>query len=285
MRALLVALALLAVLPAAARAGEPDATAPAYDVELRGSDGGFRWTGPRDDRRSRTRARRRSPASSSGSGATARAAAHGRAAVVISKPEGGVLGDPDAARLHRGAGRSSTRRSRRARAAASPSTSTSACRATGATASAAAARTSRCSPTRSRRSRTARAGAWRLDKWFGSGEAWTYPAAEWRVRLTAPDRVRIAAPGVLQPDGSPARARRPRLLVRRGPPALGAPPTSAASRSRPGRRGPRRCGSCARALGVTQRAAAAARSSCSARSAGPTSRSSSPTPRRWSTPR
>ena len=45
-------------------------------------------------------------------------------------------------------------------------------------------------------------GAWRLDKWFGSGEAWTYPAAEWRVRLRAPARVRIAAPGVLQPDGS-----------------------------------------------------------------------------------
>ena len=31
-------------------------------------------------------------------------------------------------------------------------------------------------------------GAWRLDKWFGSGEAWTYPAAEWRVRLDAPGR-------------------------------------------------------------------------------------------------
>jgi len=42
---------------------------------------------------------------------------------------------------------------------------------------------------------------WRLDRWFGEGEAWTYPAAEWRVRLRAPERVRIAAPGVPQPDG------------------------------------------------------------------------------------
>ncbi len=42
-----VILALVAALGAAgpAAAGEPDATAPAYDVALRGSDHGFRWTG------------------------------------------------------------------------------------------------------------------------------------------------------------------------------------------------------------------------------------------------
>jgi hypothetical protein len=45
-------------------------------------------------------------------------------------------------------------------------------------------------------------GRWRLDRFYGGGEAWTYPAATWRVRLDAPRFVSVAAPGVLQPDGS-----------------------------------------------------------------------------------
>jgi hypothetical protein len=45
-------------------------------------------------------------------------------------------------------------------------------------------------------------GRWRLDRYFPQGEAWTYPAADWTVRLDAPAGVSVAAPGVLQPDGS-----------------------------------------------------------------------------------
>jgi hypothetical protein len=44
-------------------------------------------------------------------------------------------------------------------------------------------------------------GRWRLDPYFSPGEAWTYPAADWRVRLDAPAAAAVAAPGVLQPDG------------------------------------------------------------------------------------
>ena len=43
---------------------------------------------------------------------------------------------------------------------------------------------------------------WRLDRFFGGGEAWTYPAADSRVRLTPPAGVQVAAPGVLQADGA-----------------------------------------------------------------------------------
>ena len=282
MRALLVALALLAVLPAAARAGEPDATAPAYDVELRGSDGGFRWQG-------RETIAITNPGAEPLTGIVVRLWGNGarRCArprwVVISKPEGGVLGDP-------------TRRG-----CTAVRVKLDAPIAPGARGSVAFDVDIRVP--RHRRDRFGRGGKdvallsnaipaiahredgrWRLDKWFGSGEAWTYPAAEWRVRLTAPDRVRIAAPGVLQPDGCAARARRPRLLVRRGPPAQ-------ALRRRRRRHG--------HGLGAAGRAGAEAApgarrdeasgcrgwSSCSARSAGPTSRSSSPTPPRWSTRR
>ena len=45
-------------------------------------------------------------------------------------------------------------------------------------------------------------GRWRLDRPFPIGEAWTYPAADWSVRLDPPPGVAVAAPGVLQPDGS-----------------------------------------------------------------------------------
>jgi hypothetical protein len=45
-------------------------------------------------------------------------------------------------------------------------------------------------------------GEWRLDRYFGSGEVWTYPAADWTVRLDAARGIRVAAPGLLQPDGT-----------------------------------------------------------------------------------
>ena len=45
LRAALLAAALILVPAAAAQAGEPDATVPAYGLDLRGSDGGFRWQG------------------------------------------------------------------------------------------------------------------------------------------------------------------------------------------------------------------------------------------------
>jgi aminopeptidase N len=45
-------------------------------------------------------------------------------------------------------------------------------------------------------------GAFRLDRYFPFGEAWTYPAADWHVRLDAPPGIAVAAPGVRQADGS-----------------------------------------------------------------------------------
>jgi hypothetical protein len=45
-------------------------------------------------------------------------------------------------------------------------------------------------------------GRFRLDRYFPVGEAWTYPAADWNVRLDAPRRIAVAAPGVRQADGS-----------------------------------------------------------------------------------
>jgi hypothetical protein len=44
-------------------------------------------------------------------------------------------------------------------------------------------------------------GLWRLDEYFPYGEAWTYPPADWKVRLDAPRGVAVAAPGVRQPGG------------------------------------------------------------------------------------
>ena len=44
-------------------------------------------------------------------------------------------------------------------------------------------------------------GRWRLDRYFGAGETWTYPAADWTVRLDPPPGTQVAAPGVLGPDG------------------------------------------------------------------------------------
>jgi hypothetical protein len=45
------------------------------------------------------------------------------------------------------------------------------------------------------------AGVWRLEPYFGLGEAWVYPTADWTVRLRAPRGVAIAAPGVRRAGG------------------------------------------------------------------------------------
>ena len=200
MRPLALALALVAVGPAAAFGGEPDATLPAYQVELHGSEGGFRWTG-----RESLTLTNPGPAPLAdvflrlwGNGA--RECARPRS-VVISNPAGGVLGDPTRrnctavriklhAPLAPGAGGTVAfdvdirvprrRRDRFGKGAEG------------------VALLSNAIPALAHRE----AGAWRLDRWFRFGEAWTYPAADWRVRLEAPAAVRIAAPGVLQPDGA-----------------------------------------------------------------------------------
>lgn len=39
-------------------------------------------------------------------------------------------------------------------------------------------------------------GQWRLDPYFPLGEAWVYPTADWRVRLRASRGIDVAAPGV-----------------------------------------------------------------------------------------
>ena len=68
-------------------------------------------------------------------------------------------------------------------------------------------------------------GRWRLDRYFDSGEAWTYPAADFAVRLRPPPGVDVAAPGVRRADGFRAPLPRPRLLVGRrdaAAPAAGA---------------------------------------------------------------
>ena len=194
-----LALALLAGLPAAAQAGEPDATEPAYAVDLRGSDGGFRWQG-------RETIAITNPGAAPLGDILVRLWGNGanRCArprwVVISNPSGGVLGGP-------------TRRK-----CTVVRVKLDAPIAPGARKSVAFDVDIRVP--RHQRDRFGRGGKgvallsnaipaiahrehdrWRLDRWFGEGEAWTYPAAEWRVRLRAPERVRIAAPGVPQPDG------------------------------------------------------------------------------------
>jgi len=50
-------------------------------------------------------------------------------------------------------------------------------------------------------------GRWRLDRYFAFGEAWTYPAAAWDVKLDAPPGISVAAPGVRGADGRRRLAR------------------------------------------------------------------------------
>ena len=196
MRALLAAVLLAGLLAAPAHAGEPDATAPAYALSLKGSDRGLRWTGRETltvtnpgatpltrvwvrlwgNGESGCRGRR--PVTLAGvTGATA-----GRAAVrctavpldltvPLAPGARGSVGFDVGIRVPDRPGRFG----RRGRLAL----------------------LSNAIPALAHRED----GRWRLDHYFGAGEAWTYPAAEWTVRLDPPPGTQVAAPGVLGPDG------------------------------------------------------------------------------------
>lgn len=197
MRAVVAALLLALLAAAPARAGEPDATAPAYDVALTGSDRGLRWTG--------------------------------RETITFTNPGTAPL-DRIWIRLW-GNGGFGCRGTRHVRIAnvegAAPGAPAVFCSAIPLRLAAPLAPGARGSvsfdveirvPDQHDRFGHGRrvallsnaipalahleGGAWRLDRYFPVGEAWTYPAADWRVRLDAPRGVRVAAPGVLQPDGS-----------------------------------------------------------------------------------
>ena len=183
-----------------AHAGEPDATQPAYQLELRGTEGGFRWTG-----RETVTLTNPGPAPLAdvflrlwGNGARG---CGPKRAVVISNPAGGTLGDPTRRRCTAVRFALDTPLAPGARTAIAFDVAIRAARSRldrFGRGGKAVALFSNAIPAIAHRE----GGAWRLDKWYGSGEAWTYPAAEWRVRLTAAGGFRIAAPGVLQPDGS-----------------------------------------------------------------------------------
>jgi hypothetical protein len=193
---LAVALA-VAVLAAPAAAGEPDATAPAYDVALRGSHAGRVWSG--------------------------------RETIAFTNP-GALPLDRIWIRLW-GNGGHGCRRPRPVRianvagaTAGPPAVFCSAVPLRLAAPLAPGARGSVAFDVRiraphhpgrfGRRGRMAlfsnaipalahlEGGAFRLDRYFPFGEAWTYPAADWHVRLDAPPGIAVAAPGVRQADGS-----------------------------------------------------------------------------------
>lgn len=188
--------ALLVASPPAA-AGEPDATAPAYDVALEGSQRGFRWTGretisltnpglaPLDrlwvrlwGNGGRSCRGRRHVRIGDVTGATAgRPAARCTAVpLTLAVPlapgaRGSVAFDVDI-RVPATPGRFGHRRRIALLSNAIPALA------------------------------HLEGGAWRLDRYFPLGEAWTYPAADWTVRLDPPRGVAVAAPGVPQADGS-----------------------------------------------------------------------------------
>ena len=196
MRAALAALLLLGLFAAPAHAGEPDATAPAYDITLTGSDRGFRWTGretltitnPGAVPLTRVWIRlwgngpggcrgRRAVTIGGVTGATAGAPAQRCTAVPLdldvplAPGARGSVGFDVGIRVPERPGRFG----RRGRLAL----------------------LSNAIPALAHRE----GGRWRLDRYFGAGETWTYPAADWTVRLDPPPGTQVAAPGVLGPDG------------------------------------------------------------------------------------
>ena len=195
--AMLVALAAALVAAAPAAAGEPDATAPAYDVALEGSERGLRWTG-----------RETIGFTNPGTAPLAQVwvrlwgngprGCRGERAVRIANVVGAAPGDPAvrctaiplrlATPLPAGA-RGSVRFDVEIRAPDRPDRFGHGGR---------VALLSNAIPALAH----LEGGDWRLDRYFAHGEAWTYPAADWTVRLDAPAGIAVAAPGVAQPDGS-----------------------------------------------------------------------------------
>jgi hypothetical protein len=189
-------LALAAAAPAAA--GEPDATAPAYAVALRGADGGFAWSG-----REALTLTNPGPAALDrvwirlwGNGAQG---CRGRRAVRIGAVHGATAG-PQRVRCTAVALRLATPLAPGARGSVSFHVAIRVPRRPDRFGRGGRhmALVSNAIPALAHRER----GGWRLDRWYGSGEAWTYPAADWTVRLHAPPRVSVAAPGVRGPDGT-----------------------------------------------------------------------------------
>jgi len=198
LKPLAVALAALLLAAAPAQAGEPDATAPAYDVALRGSHGGVRWSG-------------RETISLTNPGAAPLA----RIWIRLWGNGGNGCRTPRPVRIANVVGAT----------AGTPAVFCSAIPlrlaaplAPGARGSVAFDVDVRAPARRDRFGHRGRrvalfsnaipvlahleGGAFRLDRYFPFGEAWTYPGADWTVRLEAPAGVAVAAPGVRQPDGS-----------------------------------------------------------------------------------
>jgi len=195
-RAVLLAVLLAGLVAAPAHAGEPDATAPAYDLGLRGSDRGFRWTG-------------RETLTITNPGATPLTrvwirlwgnggfGCGGRRHVTIAAVTGATAG-PLAVRC--------TAVPLDLNVPLAPG-------ARGSVAFDLGIRVPRRPGRFGRRGRLAllsnaipalahlEGGRWRLDRYFGAGEAWTYPAADWSVRLDPPRGIQVAAPGVRGADG------------------------------------------------------------------------------------
>jgi hypothetical protein len=197
-RPLLLAVLALALLPAGAAAGEPDATAPGYALDLTGSDGGFRWRGHETltvtnpgmapleriwvrlwGNGARGCARTSVRVTGVTGGAAGRLLKRCTAQEVVLAlplaPGGrGTVGFDVDIRVPRGVQDRFGRGGRRM------------------------ALVSNAVPALAH----LEDGRWRLDRWYGGGEAWTYPAAEYRVAIHAPPGISVAAPGVRQPDGS-----------------------------------------------------------------------------------
>jgi hypothetical protein len=195
--ALLLAIVTAIVAAAPAAAGEPDATAPAYELALDGSEQGFHWTG-------RETIGFTNPGTAPleeiwvrlwGNGPNG---CRGKRAVRIANVAGATAAEP--------AARCTAVRLRLA-APLAP----------GARGSVAFDVDMRVPSLQDRFGHGRRVallsnaipalahlegGAWRLDRYFAFGEAWTYPTAAWTVRLDPPPGIAVAAPGVLQPDGS-----------------------------------------------------------------------------------